>query len=80
MGAALEEAKRLLYEKAIKRFTLQEVTKQKTIGTKNLIELISRYPGQGEGFKVYNKYWPENMFFHVKKVDLMVRHIIMMSE
>jgi hypothetical protein len=29
MGAAMEEAKRLLYEKAIKKFTLQEVTRHK---------------------------------------------------
>lgn len=76
MSAALEEARRLLYEKAIKKFTLQEITKHKTIGTKNLVELISRYPGHGEGFKVYRKFWPENCFYHVKKVDLFVRHCL----
>jgi hypothetical protein len=70
MGAAMEEARRLLYEKAIKKFTLQEVTKHKTIKHKNLVEMLSRYPGYGVGFKVHRKWWPENMFFHVKRVEL----------
>jgi hypothetical protein len=70
MGAAMEEAKRLLYEKAIKKFTLQEVTKHRTIQHKNLIEMLSRYPGYGQGFKVYRKWWPQNMFFHVRNVHL----------
>lgn len=48
--AAMEEAKRILYEKVIKKFTLQEVTRHKDIGAKNLIELISKYPGHGVGF------------------------------
>ena len=70
MGAAMEEARRLLYEKAIKKFTLQEVTKHRIIKQKNLVEMLSKYPGHGEGFKVYRKWWPQNMFFHVKQVDL----------
>lgn len=38
----MEEARRLLYEKAIKKFTLQEVTKQQKMSYKNLIEMLSR--------------------------------------
>ena len=72
MGAAMEEAKRLLYEKAIKKFTMQEIVKHKTIKHKNLIELISRYPGYGGGFKVYSKWWPENTFYHIRQVQLFV--------
>ncbi len=60
MGAAMEEARRLLYEKAIKKFTLQEVTKHKSLRQKNLVEMLSGYPGYGNGFKVYQKYWPAN--------------------
>ena len=43
----MEEAKRKLFEKAVKKFTLEEVIRHKNIGAgqKNLIELISRYPG-----------------------------------
>ena len=70
MGAAMEEAKRLLYEKAIKKFTMQEITRHRTITNKSLVEMLSRYPGNGVGFKVYRKWWPENMFFHVKRVEL----------
>lgn len=73
MGAALDEAKRLLYEKAIKRFTMQEVTKHHTIPHKNLIEMLSRYPSQGVGFKVWSKWWPENTFYHVRDVRLFVK-------
>ncbi len=70
MSAAMEEARRLLYEKVIKKFTLQEITKHRTIKHKNLIEMISRYPGYGVGFKVNRKWWPEGMFLHVKQVHL----------
>jgi len=68
----MEEARRLLYEKAIKKFTLQEVTKHKTMPYKNLIEMLSKYPGNGVGFKVYSKWWPENTFYHVREVKLFV--------
>ena len=74
MGAAMEEARRLLYEKAVKKFTMQEVVKHKDITVKNLIEMISRYPGNGQGFKVSSRYWPEGSFFHIQRVDLLVRH------
>lgn len=68
MGAAMEEARRLLYEKAIKKFTLQEITKQQNMSYKNLIEMISKYPGNGVGFKVWSKWWEPGTFFHVKDV------------
>ena len=69
-GAALEEARRLLYEKAIKKFTLQEVTKHRVIKNKNLIEMLSRYPGYGVGYKVTRKWWPQGQFMHIKNVEL----------
>ena len=43
----MDEARRMLYDKVIKRFTMLDVTKHKTISNKNLIELISKYPGNG---------------------------------
>ena len=42
MTAAMEEARRLLYEKAIKKFTLQDVTKHRIIRNKNLVEMLTR--------------------------------------
>jgi hypothetical protein len=72
MGAAMEEAKRLLYEKAIKKFTLQEVTRHKAYRQKSLIEMLTRYPGYGEGFKVSHSDWPENSFYHIRSVKLFV--------
>ena len=72
-SSAMEEAKKLLYEKVIKKFTLQEITRHKDLGPKNLIELISKYPGHGLGFKVRHKDWPEDTFYHIKKVKLLVR-------
>lgn len=53
----MEEARKLLYEKAIKKFTMQEVTKHSEMSYKNLIEMLSKYPGNGMGFKVYSKWW-----------------------
>lgn len=70
MTAAMEEARRLLYEKAIKKFTLADVTKHRTIKNKNLIEMLTRYPGYGVGYKVARKWWPQGQYFHVKNVEL----------
>lgn len=66
MSAAMEEARRLLYEKAIKKFTLEGVTKHRLYKHKNLVEMLSRYPGHGVGAKVTRKWWPQGTFFHVK--------------
>jgi len=45
----MEEAKKKLFEKAIKRFVLNDLVQHQSIGSgqKNLVELISRYPGYG---------------------------------
>ncbi len=69
---SMDAAKRLLYERVIKKYTMQEVAKHKTIQHKNLYELISRFPGHGAGFKVYKKFSPETCFYHIRKVDLYV--------
>ena len=33
--------------------------------------MLSRYPGHGVGFKVYRKWWPQGMFYHVRDVHLL---------
>jgi hypothetical protein len=45
----MEEARKKLFEKAMKKFTMAELTKHQTFGSgqRNLVELISRYPGFG---------------------------------
>jgi len=68
----MEEARKALYERAIKTFTLRDIARHKDIKNKNLVELISRYPGFGKGFKVYKKTWPVGTYAVVKKVDLFV--------
>ena len=70
----MEEARRALFERVIRKYTLAEVVKHRSLGAgqRNLIELISRYPGQGLGFKVFKKTWHEGSFFHVKRVDMFV--------
>jgi len=70
MTAAMEEARRLLYEKAIKKFTLQDVTKHRIIKSKNLVEMLTRYPGYGVGYKVQRKWWPAGQYYHIKNVEL----------
>lgn len=70
----MEEARKKLFEKAMKKFTMAELTKHQSIGSgqRNLIELISRYPGFGQGFKVHRKTWPEDSYIEVKDVHLFV--------
>ena len=70
----MEEARRALFERVIRKYTLHEIVKHRRLGAgqKNLIELISRYPGQGLGFKVFKKTWQQDHFYHIKKVDMFV--------
>ena len=70
----MEEARKALFEKAIKKYTLKEMTRHATIGAgqKNLFELISKWPGHGQGFKVYKKTWPEGCFYHIHKIQAFV--------
>ena len=77
----MEEARRKLFEKAIKKFTIKELVKHQTIGSgqKNLIELISRYPGFGRDFKVFKKTWPANSYYKIKQVELFVSCIFSFS-
>ena len=70
--AAMEEARRLLYEKAIKKFTMQDIIKHHNAPYKNLVQMLSQYPNNGEGFKVWAKWWEPGTFFHVKEVKLFV--------
>ena len=70
--AGIEEAKKMLYQKVIKRFTLEDVTRHRKFQHKSLIEMLSRFPSHGKDFKVMHVNWPENTFYHVTKVNLFV--------
>jgi len=72
----MEEARKKLFEKAIKKFTMKDLVKHQHIGSgqKNLIELISRYPGFGAGFRVFRKTWPAESYYELKHVHLFVSH------
>ena len=56
----MEEARRKLFEKVVKKYTMAELVRHRTLGPgqHNLIELITRYPGYGVGFKAVRKTWP----------------------
>lgn len=70
----MEEARKKLFEKAMKKFAMGDLVKHHTIGSgqKNLIELISRYPNFGNGFRVFKKTWPADSFYEIKNVHLFV--------
>ena len=70
----MEEARRALFERVIKKYTLADVVKHRKLGSgqRNLVELVSRYPGQGLHFKVYKKTWQEDSFFHVRRIQMFV--------
>lgn len=71
----MEEAKKILYEKAIKKFTLKDIIRSRNYTQKNLIELISRYPGYGRGFKIAHKDWPDHEYYQVRDIKLFVSMI-----
>lgn len=58
----------------MKRFTMQDLIKHHSIGSgqRNLVELISRYPGFGQHFKVFKKTWPADCYYKIKRVELYV--------
>ena len=70
----MEEAKRALFERVIKKYVMADIIKHRNYGSgqRSLIELMSRYPGQGLGFKVFKKTWAEGSFYHVRRVDMFV--------
>ena len=70
----MEEAKRALFDRAIRKYALKELVKPSTLGAgqHNLVELVGRYPGHGLSFKVFKKTWPEGSFWHVKSVQMFV--------
>ena len=70
----MEEAKKRLFQTTQQRFTLWQLTKHQQIGSgqKNLVELMTRFPGNGKGFRVSKKTWPENCYYDVTEVHLMV--------
>ena len=72
----MEEARRALFERVIKKYTMQEVVKHRSYGSgqRSLIELISRYPSHGLHFKVFKKTWHEGSFYHVRRTDIFVSH------
>jgi hypothetical protein len=49
---------------ALQKYPLNSAVTAKS-GQRNLIELVSRFPKQGSGMKVYRKTWPENSYWEV---------------
>ncbi len=72
----MEEIKKELYTKVIKKFTLHDIARHKTIRHKNLIETMSIYPRYGVGSKIKRKTWPKDKFIHVTKIELFVNFCI----
>lgn len=58
-----------IFKQGIKTFELKDLIKHRKIKDKNLLEMLSRFPGGGIGFKVYRKTWPPGMFYQVSHVN-----------
>ena len=56
--AAAEEAKRMLYEKVIKKVAFEDLVRHRKFQHKSLVEMLTKYPGYGIGFKVQHVNWP----------------------
>lgn len=53
-----------------KKFTLKDLIKNSRTKEQNLVEMISKYPTRGIGFKVRKSHWPLDKFFVLTDVQL----------
>jgi hypothetical protein len=51
-----------LIKRALQQFPLKETIKAKP-GQLNIIEMVTRFPKNGLGVKIYKKTWPENSYW-----------------
>ena len=51
-----------LIKRALQQFPLKETIKAKP-GQINIIEMVTRFPKNGLGVKIYKKTWPENSYW-----------------
>ena len=51
-----------LIKRALQLFPLKETIKAKP-GQLNIIEMVTRFPKNGLGVKIYKKTWPENSYW-----------------
>jgi hypothetical protein len=61
-----------IFHQAVKTFELKDLVKHRNISQKNLVEMLSRFPGGGQGFKVYRKTWPANMHYIIHHANYKV--------
>ena len=51
-----------LIKRSLQQFPLKETIKAKP-GQLNIIEMVTRFPKNGLGVKIYKKTWPENSYW-----------------
>ena len=51
-----------LIKRALQQFPMKETIKAKP-GQLNIIEMVTRFPKNGLGVKIYKKTWPENSYW-----------------
>ena len=51
-----------LIKRALQQFPIKETIKAKP-GQLNIIEMVTRFPKNGLGVKIYKKTWPENSYW-----------------
>ena len=49
-------------KRALQRFPMKETVKAKP-GQFSIVEMVSRFPKNGLGVKIYKKTWPENSYW-----------------
>ena len=49
-------------KRALQRFAIKETVKAKP-GQFSIVEMVSRFPKNGLGVKIYKKTWPENSYW-----------------
>lgn len=62
-----------IFKQAVRTFELKDLVKHRHIRDRSLLEILSRFPGGGQGFKVYRKTWPKGMYYNVTHVNYKVK-------
>ncbi len=67
-----EKVAQNIFKQAVKTFELKDLIRHRNIKQKSLVEMLSRFPGSGAGFKVYRRTWPRGMYYQVSHANLKV--------
>jgi hypothetical protein len=61
----LEKVEPYYHMKVLDKYPMTEKSESVKSGQYNLFDMLSRFPKNGQGMKVYKKTWPENCYWQI---------------